>query len=305
MDAARRLNFVTADVFTAQAYGGNPLAVVLDGRGLSNAQMQAVAKEFNLSETTFVLPPDDPKHAYRVKIFTPAGELAFAGHPTVGTAWVLASLGRLPRADVQSEFVLEEGVGPIPVRVRWIDGQPRRVDFTAAKVPQTGSDTPALADLAAMLNLTAADVDVQGTPALQLSCGTWFTCVPLRNADAVARAKLHHERWDALLAGSPAHKVFLFARTGPNDIHARMFAPGEGIAEDPATGSAACAVTGWLARDEKLQSGTGRWTVTQGVEMGRPSRISLEADVTSGRITAVRCGGEAVMMSEGALRCPD
>ncbi|MBL8629069.1 MAG: PhzF family phenazine biosynthesis protein, partial [Rhodospirillaceae bacterium] len=268
------------------------------------AQMQKIANEFNLSETTFVLPPDDPKHAYRVKIFTPTVEMEFAGHPTVGTAWVLAAMGQLPRAAEQTSTVLEENVGPVPVRVTWDGSQPSYVDFTTAKVP-TAAPAAGLRDFAAMLNLNPDDVDEAGTPALSLSCGTWFTCIPLRTVDAVARARLNMDLWGKLLGGTPANKTYIFARTAPDKIHARMFGPGEGVAEDPATGSAACAVTGWLVRDQKLQSGTGRWIITQGVEMGRPSTIFAEADVTGGQITAVRCGGTAVLISEGELRAPD
>jgi len=305
MDDARRLKFVTADVFTTQAYGGNPLAVVLDGRGLSTAQMQAIAREFNLSETTFVLPPNHPAHAYRLRIFTPTVEMEFAGHPTVGTVWVLAALGKLPRGGTETRAVFQENVGLIKVRVRWDGNQPTYVDFTTAQNPTVGAAAPILADLAAMLNLSPADIDEQGTPALTLSCGTGFTCVPLRSKDAVARAQLNMDRWGKLLGGTPGNKVFIFARTGPHTLHARMFGPGEGVAEDPATGSAACAVTGWLVRDEKIQNGTSQWTITQGVEMGRPSSIAVEADVTESAITAVRCGGTAVMMSEGEMRAPE
>jgi trans-2,3-dihydro-3-hydroxyanthranilate isomerase len=304
MDATRRLSFVVADVFTTTPYGGNPLAVVLDGRGLSNAQMQAVAREFNLSETTFVLPPDNPAHTYRVKIFTPTVEMAFAGHPTVGTAWVLAAVGKMPRHDTQTNAVLEENVGPVPVRVKWDNDAPAYVDFTTAQVP-TSAPAASLKDLAAMLNLSPDDVDEAGTPALSLSCGTWFTCIPLKTKEAVARASLDMGRWGELLGGKPANKTYIFARTGETTIHARMFGPGEGVTEDPATGSAACAVTGWLVRDQKLHSGTARWTITQGVEMGRPSAIFAEADVAGGHITAVRCGGTAVLMSEGELRAPE
>ncbi|MBL8645489.1 MAG: PhzF family phenazine biosynthesis protein, partial [Rhodospirillaceae bacterium] len=178
-------------------------------------------------------------------------------------------------------------------------------DFTTAKTPEVGSPVAALKEFAAMLNLSPADVDDAGTPAMSLSCGTWFTVIPLRSVDAVARARLNMDIWGRLLGGSRANKTYIFARTAPDKIHARMFGPGEGVAEDPATGSAACAVTGWLARDQKTQNGTLRWTITQGVEMGRPSTIFAEADVVNGAISAVRCGGTAVLMSEGELRAPE
>ncbi|MDX2141958.1 MAG: PhzF family phenazine biosynthesis protein [Rhodospirillaceae bacterium] len=299
------LRYVTADVFTTVAYGGNPLAVVLDGRGLSDAHMQKVAREFNLSETTFILPPTNPAHAARVRIFTPATELPFAGHPTVGTAWVMAARGLLPRAGDTAKAVFEEGVGPVPLTIRFADGAPTYVSFTTAIVPEVLAPPPAPADLAAMLNLAPPDLRGEGTPPLSLTCGTPYTCVPLRSVDAVGRARLDLEHWRKHLSATPAHKVFVFARADANTLQARMFAPGEGVAEDPATGSAACAVTEWLVRDDGLKTGTGRWTIDQGIEMGRPSRIFVEADVAQGEITAVRCGGSVVVMSEGELRRPE
>jgi len=298
------LRFVTADVFTASAYGGNPLAVVLDGRGLTTAQMQAVAREFNLSETTFILPPGNPRHTARVKIFTPTAEMAFAGHPTVGTAWAMAHLGLIAPAGDEARIVFEENVGPVPLTVRFDGTRPSYVSFTTAMVPEEVVPVPAVAELAEIVGLTPADIRTDGAPALALSCGTAFTCIPLRSAEAVARVRLNSEAWRRHLGAGPAHKVFVFARTGPGTLHARMFGPGEGVAEDPATGSAACAVTGWLVRDAGPKVGTGRWTIHQGEEMGRPSRIFVEADVSNGAIIAVRCGGTAVMMAEGTLRRP-
>ena len=294
------LRFVTADVFTDRAFAGNPLAVVLDGRGLTPAHMQTIAREFNFSETTFVLPADNPVHTFRVRIFTPGTELPFAGHPTIGTAWVLSHLGRLPPSGV----VFEEGVGPVPIDVTAKDGKPSYVSFTTAIVPQVGPPPPGATELAAMLQLAPADVRGEAHP-MTLSCGTPYTCVPLGSVAAVDRARLDLEKWGSSVGSTNAHKVFVFTRTSATTLHARMFAPAEGVVEDPATGSAACAMAGWLVRDENLTHGTGRWTIHQGVALARPSLISIEADVTDGKITAVRCGGTAVIISEGELRRPD
>jgi trans-2,3-dihydro-3-hydroxyanthranilate isomerase len=301
---ANVLKYVTADVFTTSVYGGNPLAVVLDGRGLSPAQMQTMAREFNLSETTFVLPPKNTAHAAQVRIFTPAVELPFAGHPTVGTAWAMASLGLLKRNGNEAKVVFEEGVGLVPLTVRYNSDQPTYVAFTTAIVPEILNPPPSALDLAGLLNLQITDLRSTGTPPMSLTCGTPYTCIPLASSDAVARASLNTEHWRKHLAATPAHKVYVFARPDATSHHARMFAPGEGVTEDPATGSAACAVAEWLVRDDALKEGTGRWTINQGIEIGRPSRIFIEADVSGGKITAVRCGGTAVMMTEGTIRRP-
>jgi len=298
-----RLRFITADVFTTAAFGGNPLAVVLDGRGLSDAQMQAVAREFNLSETTFILPPKNSAHTAQVRIFTPAVEIPFAGHPTVGTAWVMAAQGMIPRGE-DTRIVFEENVGPVPVSVRWSADQPSFAQFTTAMVPEELPAPPARTELAAMLGLETAEVSAVGAPPMALTCGTPYTCVPLVSTAAVSRAQLDLVRWRATLAAQAAHKVFVFAQTDANSLYARMFAPGEGVAEDPATGSAACAVAGWLAREHNLTQGMRRWTIRQGVDMGRPSEIFIEVEAGQGRITAVRCGGTAVLISEGNIRRP-
>ena len=298
------LRYVTADVFTTSVYGGNPLAVVLDGRGLLPAQMQTMAREFNLSETTFILPPKNPAHTAQVRIFTPAVELPFAGHPTVGTAWAMASLGLLKRNGSEAKVVFEEGVGLVPLTVRYNSDLPTYVSFTTAIVPEVLAAPPAQPELAAILNLMPADLRTMGAPPMSLTCGTPYTCSPLSSSEAVERALLNTDLWRKHLAATPAHKVYVFARPDSLNVHARMFAPGEGVTEDPATGSAACAVAEWLVRDDGLRDGTGRWTINQGLEIGRPSRIFIEADVSGGKITAVRCGGTAVMMTEGTIRRP-
>jgi trans-2,3-dihydro-3-hydroxyanthranilate isomerase len=298
-----RLRYVTADVFTTKAFGGNPLAVVLDGRGLSDAQMQMIAREFNLSETTFIFPPKNPAHTAQVRIFTPAAEIPFAGHPTVGTAWVMAAQGMTPRGQ-QTQIVFEENVGPVPVTIRFSGEQPSYVSFTTAMTPEELPAPPPRGELAAMLGLNVEDLCDTGTPPLALTCGTPYTCVPLVSAAAVSRAQLDMVKWRAVLASSPAHKVFVFAQTDAETLYARMFAPGEGVAEDPATGSAACAVAGWLEREHKLTQGARRWTIRQGVDMGRPSEIFIEVEAIQGRISAVRCGGTAVLISEGTIRRP-
>ena len=298
-----KLPFVTADVFTDEMFGGNPLAVIPDAGGLSSAVMQSIAKEFNLSETTFVLPPKNPAHHFQVRIFTPSSELAFAGHPTVGTAVALATLGKIPLTAAETTVVFEEGVGPVPVRIFARDGVPTGAQFTAARVPEEFGKMPPREVLAAALSLPPDAVAPGRQRAMGLSCGTPFAMVPLRDPAAVAAARFDGAVWQRQrITGVAGVYVFAHMPDGAAvQVHAREFAPWLGIIEDPATGSAAAALAGWLVEHEKPSDGTRTWTIRQGVEMGRPSRVLLEADVAGGAITAVRVGGAAIMVSEGAL----
>src|SRR6185369_1169631 len=204
--------YVTADVFTDHMFGGNQLAVFPDARDIAPEQMHQIAREFNYSETTFVLPPADPKHTRRVRIFTPGGELQFAGHPTIGTAHVLASIGAIELTGRETHIVLEEGVGPVPVTVRADRGKPVFAQLTVAQLPQIGPPPPDARTLAAMLSLKPSDLpdDEEWMPQ-SVSCGTPFLHVPLRNRDAVRRAKLRIDIYDEVLGDYHTNKVFLFA----------------------------------------------------------------------------------------------
>jgi trans-2,3-dihydro-3-hydroxyanthranilate isomerase len=295
-----RYRYVTCDVFTGRPFCGNPLAVLPDARGLTEAQMQSIAREFNYSETTFVLPPDDPRHAARVRIFTPGGELPFAGHPTIGTAFVLASTGTLPRE--AAEIVFEEGVGPVPVAIFRDGDRVTHCRLTAARLPEQGPPAPAANALAKMLSLAEGEV-LAG--AACWSCGVPFLVVPVAGLGALARCALELPVWRELLAAYPTQKVYPVARI--DDLHwrVRMFAPGLGVAEDPATGSAAASFAGWLAqRLPQPRDGTLAVRLEQGVEMGRPAELHLEFDRSAGSVTAVRVGGAAVMVAEGTLSVP-
>lgn len=292
-----RYRYFTCDVFTARAFCGNPLAVLPDARGLTDAQMQSIAREFNYSETTFVLPADDPRHAARVRIFTPGGELPFAGHPTIGTAFVLATIGTLPRA--AAEIVFEEGVGPVPVAIFRDGDRVTHCRLTAARLPEQGPPAPAPEALAKMLAL--ADGEVLAGSACW-SCGVPFLVVPVANPDALARCTLDLPLWRELLAGYPTQKVYPVARLGDLRWRVRMFAPGLGVAEDPATGSAAASFAGWLAQHlPQPRDGTLAVRLEQGIEMGRPAELHVEFDRREGRVTAVRVGGAAVLLAEGTL----
>ncbi|HEY7395792.1 MAG TPA: PhzF family phenazine biosynthesis protein [Gemmatimonadaceae bacterium] len=296
--------YFTADVFTDRRFGGNQLAVFPDAREIASDLMPQIAREFNYSETTFVLPPTDPSHTARVRIFTPGGELQFAGHPTIGTAHVLATIGAIPIKGPETRIVLEEGVGPVPVTIRATDGRPEFATLSVAKLPEVGPPPPNRETLAAMLSLDATDVLDGDMSPQTVSCGTPFLFVPLRDRRAVAESRVRSDLWDATLESYLTNKVMVFAldaeRPG-SDVRARMYAPGIGVPEDPATGSAAVALGGYLAARDARFDGTLRWVVEQGFEMGRPSILEVEADKQAGKITAARVGGKTVMVCEGSM----
>jgi trans-2,3-dihydro-3-hydroxyanthranilate isomerase len=301
------IRYLTADVFTDHVFGGNPLAVFPDASHIPPALMPAIAREFNYSETTFVLPPADPKHAARVRIFTPGGELPFAGHPTVGTAHVLATLGAVRLTGDETHMVLEEGVGPVPVTIRATSGVPTFAQLSVAQLPQVTQAPAPAARLAEMLSLTEADL---AGPAMQpeaVSCGTPFLFVPLRDMAAVARARLRVDLSEELLRGYVTQMVFVFCMGGEradSQVRARMFAPAIGVPEDPATGSAAVGLGGYLAARDPRADGTLQWRVEQGFEMGRPSLLDVEVEKRGGATTAVRVGGRTVIVCEGSMRLP-
>ena len=301
----------TCDVFTDKLHGGNPLAVVPDARGLTEAQMIAITREFNYSETTFVFPPDNPNNTKRVRIFTPGKELQFAGHPTVGTAHVLAVTGALPLTGDETRIVFEEGVGPIPVTIRARDGAPYFAQLTAAKLPEVGDPPPSVQLLSEILSLAPAEIvadDLMEPEAV--SCGTPFLFVPVRAPDVLARIRVNAQKWEENLKDYWAPEMFVFSTEKwagifeGGHIRARMFAPGLGIGEDPATGSACAALAGFLAFRSEQRAGTLKWSVDQGVEMGRPSRLELEVDLQKGQVKAIRVGGSTVLASTGLLHLP-
>lgn len=294
-----RYRFHTLDVFTDTRFGGNPLAVVLDADALTGGQMQTIAAEFNLSETVFVLQPAKAGgNRRKLRIFTPQAELPFAGHPTVGTGYLLAALKLLEVSPAEPVMVLEEGVGDVPVTVQFGRDGPLSARMSVPRMPERGPEAPPPADLAAMLSLAETDL-LTGHAAY--SCGVPFLFIAVRDRKAIARVKLRMDLWDKLLSDWWAKSVFLFTTdtVSPDaQIHARTFAPTFGIHEDPATGSAASALAGFL-HDQEPRDGQRRWRIEQGFEMGRPSHIELEADIAGGHIAALRVGGRSVLISEG------
>jgi trans-2,3-dihydro-3-hydroxyanthranilate isomerase len=269
--------------------------------------MQAIAKEFNLSETTFVLPPDDPRHDWRVRIFTPGSELPMAGHPTIGTTFILAREHLIPRGERESKIVLKEGVGPVPVRVEFEGGEPVFAEMSQP-LPRFGPRLNDAGAVAAMLSLNAEDID-DGLPLEVVSCGVPFLYVPLRSLDAARRAR---PRVDLIERVSNEHgippEVFVFTRevegTG-STVHSRMFAPGMGITEDPATGAASGPLGCYLVRYGLVACDPVAEIVSeQGIEMGRPSYIRIRIERQGEEITAVRVGGQCHFMGEGFIEIP-
>lgn len=297
------MRYLTLDVFTDQPFGGNQLAVFPDASGIPDALLQSITREFNFSEVTFCYPPKDAANTRRVRIFTPGGELPFAGHPVVGTAAALA----LVEGVAGDAYRFELGVGVVPVTVRREGDGLAWAQLSAARMPEIGPQVPTLTTLAEMLSLEPSDV-CGGTMSPQaISCGTPFLIVALKTVAAVKRARLRLDRWEPILAKAWARDLFIAAKdvdTAPTHWRARMFAPAMGIAEDPATGSAAAAFAGWLALKETARDGQWAWTIDQGIEMGRPSRLEIEAEKAEAAVTAVRVAGRAVLMGEGRLRLP-
>jgi trans-2,3-dihydro-3-hydroxyanthranilate isomerase len=302
----RRLHYHLVDVFTDRAFGGNPLAVVTNGRGVDDATMQAVAKEFNLSETTFVLPPDDPRHDWRVRIFTPGSELPMAGHPTVGTAFVLAREHLIPRGGRESNIVFEEGVGPVPVRVEFEGGEPSFAEMSQP-LPTFGPRLEDRAAVAGMLSLEGSDLEPD-LPVEVVSCGVPFLYVPLRSLDAARRAR---PRVDLIERVAQEHgvppQVFVFTREtegAGSTVHSRMFAPAFGITEDPATGAASGPLGSYLVRYGLVAGESAEMVSEQGIEMGRPSYVRITIERRGEEFTAVRVGGQCHFMGEGFIEIP-
>lgn len=303
----RKLHYHRVDVFTDRAFGGNPLAVFTNGRGLTTETMQAIAKEFNLSETTFVLPPDDARHDYRVRIFTPANELPMAGHPTVGTSFVLAREHMVESAgDEAVTITLEEGVGPIPVRIEFAGGQPLFIEMTQP-LPTFGPRLEDPAPIAEMLSLDVADID-EWLPVEVVSCGVPFLYVPLKSLDAARRARPRADLMERALAGVVPPEVLVFTREvehAGSTVHSRMFAPPLGITEDPATGAASGPLGSYLVRHGLVRGGgdggAAEIVSEQGIEMGRPSFIKIRIETGGEEITGVHVGGQCVYMGEGFI----
>jgi trans-2,3-dihydro-3-hydroxyanthranilate isomerase len=299
-----KLTFHTYDVFTNQRFGGNPLAIVEEADELSDEQMQTIAREFNLSETIFIRKPKNPAHTASVRIFLPTAEIPFAGHPTVGCAIHLAQKKYKPGCSFETTITLEEVAGLVPVRVSRIGDVPR-AQFTAPVVPFTvEAALPANEAVASALGLEAHDIGFGGHAPALCEGGPRFLYVPLASRAALAKARPFEPHWTGVLGSLGTSMAYLYTPggDGPQSAYrARLFAPASGIVEDPATGSATAILARQLLAADRLGDGTHRWQIEQGYEMGRPSDLWLEADVSGAKLVAVRVAGQAVQIMSGVL----
>jgi len=295
--------YAVLDVFTEEALAGNPLAVVLDGEGLDEARMQAVAREFNLSETVFVQPPSEPRHRARLRIFTPARELPFAGHPTIGTA-VLLALKAGSAADAQA-FGLEEQVGVVPCVVETRGERVGHARFRLPQLPRIDGEVPDEIATAWALGLDPAEIGFDRHVVTRYTAGSPFAFVPVSSLEAVAKAKPAGEAFEKAFGANGRRAVaYVYSRQTTREghhFHARMFGQGYGIHEDPATGAAAAAFAGVLMQCEPLGDGEHGFVIEQGFEMGRPSLIELRMTIRFGALVSAEIGGGAVLVAEGRL----
>jgi trans-2,3-dihydro-3-hydroxyanthranilate isomerase len=289
-----RLDFCTVDVFTDRRFGGNPLAVVLDGQQLTTAQMQAIAGEFNLSETTFVLPPKDPAHTAEVRIFTPKSEMPFAGHPNIGTAFVLAR-----RIGGSGTLVFEEKAGLVSLEVLTEGSEIVGARLTAPQAVSRGPDVPIEA-VAAACGIAVEDIVTGNHHPCVAGCGVSFVLTEVKTRQALATAQPHADLFARHFPSNVG--VHLYLRdAGETDIRARMFAPLDGVPEDPATGSANLALTGLLASLWPEPDLSLRLRIAQGVEMGRPSLLEASAEKRGGTVFETRIAGHCVGVMSGTI----
>ncbi len=300
-----QLDYHIIDVFTDQPFSGNPLAVVLDTAQLSASTMQAIAREFNLSETVFVQAPESLMHAARMRIFTPNKELNFAGHPTVGTAALLADL-RSPTVNGERDAIiaLEQPIGTVRVGVRNRSGAAPFAEFDAPRLPEVLGQVPSTDRIASVLGLIPREVGFENHKPMLVAAGPAFLHVPVASQEALAKARVNLAEWQQVVSPLDCVGVYVYTRQcvhTTSSFHARMFAPEAGVAEDPATGSAAAGFAAVAFAYDEYPDGIHKRVIEQGYEMGRPSHIALTLVVKGGKLTVVRIGGYAVRVAEGKL----
>ena len=299
------LVYHTIDVFTNRRLAGNPLAVVLDADGLSLPEMQSIARDFNLSETVFVLKAVSPGHTARIRIFTPSREVPFAGHPTLGTAALLAEL-RSPSVHGESDAIiaLEEQAGSVRVGVRLRTGAAAYGEFDAPNVPHEPAELTVPEEVAAAVGLMQTELGFENHKPTMLNASVTFAFVPVANLDAMAKLKISPVHWAHAFQDRGIDGAYVYTRQCVRthaSFHARMFAPELGIPEDPATGSAAIGFARIIHTFDALPDGTHKRTVEQGLEIGRPSAIQLLISVARGKLEGVRIGGHIVRVAQGTL----
>lgn len=296
-----KYQYYICDVFTETRFGGNPLAVLPKADGLSDHEMQQIAREFNFSESAFVFPAKTG-HTRHVRIFTPSGEVPFAGHPNVGTAFVLASAGEFGEINSSLTVTFEEGAGLVPVTIYREQGAVVRCEVAAPQSLSLGK-TVAAQLVASAVSLSPEDILTDTHQPQVCSVGLPFVITELKDRPALERARINMSGFDALADMEIEPSMHLYVRVSDGfDMRARMFAPLSGVAEDPATGSASCALAGLLAHHKEEPSGSFAWRIAQGVEMGRPSTLIARAEKADGAVQATWVEGSCVTVSEGVIQ---
>jgi trans-2,3-dihydro-3-hydroxyanthranilate isomerase len=295
-----RFQYYICDVFTDTRFGGNQLAVLPFAEGLATEQMQQITREFNFAESTFVLPPKSG-HTRQVRIFTPAKEIPFAGHPNVGTAFTLATTGGFGEVRDSTTVTFEEKAGVVPIRIERRNGR-LFCELTAPEKLSIGTKVP-VESVATAVSLTPDDFVTQTHPPQVASVGLPFIMVQLKDRAALKRARINTGAFDTLAAAGVIPDVHMYVRMAKDDddfdIHVRMFAPLDGVPEDPATGSANCALAAMLTHYDPAPSGTFRYRISQGVEIGRPSVLEARMEKRDGALVSAHIGGGSVLVSEG------
>ncbi len=302
-----KLPYALVDVFTDRPFGGNPLAVFYEANGLSTQTMQNLAREMNLSESTFVLPTHKPDHACHVRIFTPASELPMAGHPTIGTAFILARKHLVELAGPETTLLLEEGVGTIPVTLQLHAVRHQTIQMQQP-LPTFGNQFPDRETIAQMLSIDVSAIDAT-LPIEVVSCGVPFLYVPITSLQAMRSIQFRRDIWEHTLKGTAAEHLFVFTQETElpgSTVHSRMFAPAMGIAEDPATGAASGPLGCYLVRHKHADHvGTVEIVSEQGIEIGRPSILHITIEHEEQDITGVYVTGQCYFMGEGFIELPE
>tara|TARA_B100001029_G_scaffold177608_1_gene182595 strand:+ start:367 stop:1266 length:900 start_codon:yes stop_codon:yes gene_type:complete len=292
--------YYICDVFTKKRFGGNPLAVFPEAEGLTDNQMLQIAREFNFSESSFVFPPEYG-NTRKVRIFTPALEVPFAGHPNIGTAFVLASSGMIGDLHESTEIIFEEIAGLVPIFLRKFDDGSIWCELQAPEKLSIG-DKVSVEDLASAISLKSGDIITDTHPPQHTSVGLPFVITELKDRQALKKASVNIEGFKKLASKYNTRFTHIYIRSNDEfDLRTRMFGPFDGMMEDPATGSANCALGGLLTHYNDSDAGEFEWNIAQGVEMGRPSYLKAHTQKKSGEVTATFIGGNSVMVSEGII----
>lgn len=295
-----KFKYYICDVFTDQRFGGNQLAVLPDARDLNSIQMQQIAREFNFSESTFVLPPEKG-HSRKVQIFTPSREVPFAGHPNIGTAFILATCGEIEDFDNSTDLVFEEKAGLVGISIRRCDEGKVSCELKAPQSLSLGEVLP-VGIVADAVSLSESDIKTDTHPPMLASVGLPFVMVELRDRSALEKASINADGFEQIAALGVMPDIHLYVQSHDEvDVRARMFAPHDGVPEDPATGSANCALAGLLGHFQPSGTGMFDWQIAQGVEMGRPSLLKARVEKLNGKVLSTWIGGNCVLVSEGHI----